>query len=331
MNADAEQSRITAYKTNMNAITFIVRYAFYIPLIAYLLTTNWEFYRPMLYLRAEGFVPLYLFSLIGVAMYICIIEAFYCLQVFAHIKKHGGIARSKRKLRFFLSSLATTATINLIFLHYDFSTKQQTLHSAGYLKSGLFFFLLVMLSYMALVWYKPRNTIGFWVMERFVVKVVEGIEQKHDTNPAPTSENEAYRLTEQADSTYGLTLVVMDILLLTSGRGGVYLYLRSGRCIYRDIKLKALFNDEQLSWFAEYQKGSRVNLMHLKSLGKFDNHLHFSPSLYTSFVEGLEKSPYESRMLLELSPAYHEKLTQELRNKKMLDKTVLSQSIYLKR
>lgn len=331
----------------MNALAFVLKYVVRIFIIAYLVTTNWRFLDFMDYLNAPKFWPLYWATCVVVGIYMVIIEAVYCVLVLNHSKRIGGIPKGKRKIAFFLTGITIVTAINLIFLYFVLSTAEHSFISARYWRSGFVFFLLLFMAYEAWVWYNPRTTWGFWVMERWVTKVVHGIEQKaapssatyleqavaEDEMTITVDEVEA-EIEENTERTQlfieAVSVVLMEILFIISQREGVYIYLRSGQCLFTEAKLAMLFKEEQLTWFSEYRKGARVSLAHLVSALNEDGILDLNKLHLKAFREIWTKSAIELHGFLAPSPVYVDRIKQQIENKQQLDKVLLSNSIQLK-
>lgn len=266
-----------------------------------------------------------------------------------------------------LIALVLITTANLIFLDYAFSVKGASLISTGYLNSGLFFFLTIFSLYAISVWYRPQYSLGYWLHEFDMIKIMDRIMHKNGSSQmliaaAEAKDNlrvvveveeefinkeEEYRFLEttlalpevgpyngQNDSTmaYGTikdlsNVILMDILLVISGRRGICIYLRNGRCVFLSKKMKDLFTNEQLAWLVSYQKGARVNLIHLiASSGDSIDQL-WDKNTWIHFMDGVEKSKFELDDRLRIAPSYLENLAQQIQYKGKLDKTVLSRKI----
>ncbi|MFD2556020.1 hypothetical protein [Sphingobacterium tabacisoli] len=331
----------------MDALVFALKYVVRIFIIAYLLTTNWRFLHIKDYLNAPKFWPLYWATCVAVLIYMGIIEMLYCVLVLNHSRRTGGTPRLKRKIVFFVMGITIVTAINLTFLHFIFSTARHSFISAGYWESGFVFFLLLFIAYEVWIWYRPRTTLGFWVMERWVAKVVQGIEQKAspssvicteevalvDTDIALSDEIQTEIFTKKGFAQIFIgevSILLMDILLIISQRDGVSIYVRSGRCFFIEAKLAQLFNEGQLAWFTEYRKGARVGLAHLVSAVDEDGLLGLDKHSLKVFREVWEKSALELDSLLTVSPVYIDRIEQQIENKEQLGKAVLSQSIQLK-
>lgn len=334
----------------MRVLNFVLKYALRIAIIAYLITANWRFLEIFAYLNAPKFWPLYWATCILVLIYMVIIESVYCVLILNHSKTMGGIRRSTRKVVFFVTGITIVTAINLVFLQFLLSSADHTFLTAEYFRSGFVFFLLVFMAYEAWVWYYPKTTLGFWVMERWVGGVVQGIEQKAKPYSPIYTEEEEVLIDDGSDIvvTQGVQLetaecdaprqsfvaevsiVLMDILLIISQRDGVYTYLRSGQRFFTQAKLAMLFNEEQLAWFAEYRKGARVNLTHLSAAPDSDCVLQLSDQYMLVLREVWKESALELDSFLTVSPVYIDRIEQQIENKEQLDKAVLSESIELK-
>ena len=314
----------------MNIIALVLKYALCIMGISYFITTGWSFYKPWGYVLEKSFQLLYLATLPVVIAYIIIIECTYCALTLADILKEEGIARAKRKKVFFVASMGIISCTNLLLLNFAFSTKGENLVSSGYLLTGFPLFLMVFLSYAALIWCNPYRTMGFWMLENVLFVAWRRIESKNTYRQVQSVENKIELDVATLKPIGARKIVLMDILLMVSSRDGVYIYLRSGCCLYTSTKVRRLFTDKQLSWFVEYQKGMRGNLMHIGGVSANGREIKLMANLYNVLQNRQALSDFEMSHLLKLSPVYKEKIAQEIKHKKKLNKAVLSQVVYLK-
>lgn len=358
----------------MNIITLVMRYGARVAIIAYLITTNWRFLEFNTYFNEPFFWKLYKGTCVVVAFYLLLIELLHFYMILDKVRKTRHQTSAKRKFKFFYTALVIVAVANLVILEVLFAIDGKSMLSAKYFQSGFIFFLLVFSAYELWICYKPRTTVGFWMMEDWVMDVVEGIEEKAKPvfmentedfendryvvepnlayvvvdsesegdlqNAASTEfivEVESLTNTEASMNNEKIqryieeiTILLMDILLIISHREGVYIYLRSGRCIYTESKLYIVFNEVNLDWFSEYHKGARVNLAHLVSADCKEGLLHVNEEDYKLLKEVWSKSDFELNHLLAISPVYIDRIKQQIENREQLNKAVLSQSIQLK-
>lgn len=120
----------------------------------------------------------------------------------------------------------------------------------------------------------------------------------------------------------------MDILLVISSREGIYLYLRNGKRIFVTTKMKNFFTADQLAWLLSYQKGARVNLIHLiVGAGAFLDSF-WCKNTYHNFMEGCGKSLLELAHVLKITPVYLENIAQQILNREQMDRRVLSLNVF---
>ncbi|SKB64972.1 hypothetical protein SAMN05660841_01690 [Sphingobacterium nematocida] len=338
----------------MIVFILILKYLLCIPTIAYLITANKKFFLFQEIIASEKFFTLYKPTLVLVSCYLLVIELVYYLFK----KRYTAIDKPtpgwRKIVQYIFIALFIVTTFNLVLLDYALSEKDETLISTGYLKSGLFFFLITFFLYAISVWFRPKYSLGYWLHQFAVAKIMDRIMHRNDSEQvliAAAENNDNLRLLVQVEEvlklpevdTYkegedsnitpatinGLSdVILMDILLVISSRKGIYLYLRSGQCIFVSKKMKDLFTKEQLVWLVSYQKGARVNLIHLvANVGHSIDSL-WSSNTYNHFMDGIEKSLFELADMLKMTSTFQENIAQQILHREKLDKTVLSRKVF---
>ena len=338
----------------MAVFILILKYLLCIPTIAYLITANKKFFLFQEIIASEKFFTLYKPTLVLVSCYLLVIELVYYLFKKRYTAVDKPTPGWRKIIQYIFIALFIVTTFNLVLLDYAFSERNETLISTGYLKSGLFFFLTTFFLYAISVWFKPKYSLGYWLHQFAVTKIMGRIMRKNDSEQmliaaAENNDNlslvvetveelklpevDLYKELEENSITpatiNGVSdVILMDILLVISGRQGIYLYLRNGQCIFVSKKLKDLFTKEQLVWLISYQKGARVNLIHLVANAGQSIDSFWSRNMYNSFMDGIEKSLFELSDMLKITSTFQENIAQQILHREKLDKTVQSRKVF---